>query len=426
MKLKCQVKDNKIALFVQQYEQFTILVEESIDNAFVRFNTVITSLKVLDEGFSSENYVRKFLRALHPKWRAKVMAIEDSKDLTSLSFNELIDNLKVYEVIIKKDSEMVKGKREQSRSLALKAKKESNDKESLTFDSEEEEYAMAVRDFKKFFKRRGRCGDPNHLIIECPKPPRSKNQRTFVGGTWSDSGEDEEERTKDETCLVAQASNKIQADCDCKATNIVLQGLPPDVYAIVNHHKVAKEIWDRVKLLMQGTKLSLQEKECLVVPVFNQGDDPITCLNKAIAFLTVGRQGKSYSGTGYKGNATSSGGNNTGGQARVVKCYNFQGEGHLSRQCTQPKRPRNVILDSQAVKITIPNNAAFQTEDLDAYDSDCDDVLNAKAILMANLSSYGSDVLSEDFEQTPVVDYSNNEIHSDSNIIPYSQYLQET
>ncbi|GKD06791.1 hypothetical protein Tco_1181765 [Tanacetum coccineum] len=51
---------------------------------------------------------------------------------------------------------------------------------------------------------------------------------------------------------------KLQADCDLKATNIVLQGLPPNVYAIVNHHKVAKEIWDRVKLLMQGTKLFAQ------------------------------------------------------------------------------------------------------------------------------------------------------------------------
>ncbi|GJZ85038.1 hypothetical protein Tco_0650377 [Tanacetum coccineum] len=162
----------------------------------------------LDEGFSSKNYVRKFLRVLHPKWRAKVTAIEESKDLTSLSLEELINNLKVYEVIIKKDSEMVKGKREQSRSLALKAKKESSDEESSTSDSEDEEYAMAVRDFKKFFKRRGRCGDPNHLIGECPKPPRSKNQRAFVGGTWSDSGEDEEEKTKDETCLVAQASNE--------------------------------------------------------------------------------------------------------------------------------------------------------------------------------------------------------------------------
>ncbi|GKF22039.1 hypothetical protein Tco_0074361, partial [Tanacetum coccineum] len=121
--------------------------------------------------------------ALHPKWRAKVTSIEESNDLTLQSLDELIGNLKVYEVIIKKDSEMMKGKREQSRSLALKAKKESSDEESSTSDSEDEEYTMAVRDFMKFFKRRGRCGDPNHLIREYPNPPRSKNQRDFVGET---------------------------------------------------------------------------------------------------------------------------------------------------------------------------------------------------------------------------------------------------
>nr|GEV71659.1 DUF4219 domain-containing protein/UBN2 domain-containing protein [Tanacetum cinerariifolium] len=76
-----QVKDNKINLLVQQYEQFTILKEESIDSGFARFNTIITSRKAPDEGFSSKNYVRKFLRALHPKCRAKVMTIEESKDL---------------------------------------------------------------------------------------------------------------------------------------------------------------------------------------------------------------------------------------------------------------------------------------------------------------------------------------------------------
>ncbi|GKE26007.1 hypothetical protein Tco_1441391, partial [Tanacetum coccineum] len=96
-----QVKDNKIDLLVQQYEQFVISEDESIDSAFARFNTIITSLKALDEGYSSKNYVRKFLRALHPKWRAKVTAIEESKDLTSLSLDELIGNLKVYEMIIK-------------------------------------------------------------------------------------------------------------------------------------------------------------------------------------------------------------------------------------------------------------------------------------------------------------------------------------
>ncbi|GJR10411.1 retrovirus-related pol polyprotein from transposon TNT 1-94 [Tanacetum coccineum] len=54
-----------------------------------------------------------------------------------------------------------------------------------------------------------RCGDPNHLIGECPKPPKDKNQRAFVGGSWSDSGEEDDEKVKDETCLVAQASNEI-------------------------------------------------------------------------------------------------------------------------------------------------------------------------------------------------------------------------
>nr|GEW37135.1 hypothetical protein [Tanacetum cinerariifolium] len=63
---------------------------------------------------------------------------------------------------------------------------------------------------------------------------------------------------------------KLQADYDLKATNIVLQGLPPDVYAIVNHHKVAKDIWDIVKLLMQGTSLSKQVREYKLYDEFDK------------------------------------------------------------------------------------------------------------------------------------------------------------
>ncbi|GJS21020.1 UBN2 domain-containing protein [Tanacetum coccineum] len=136
---------------------------ESIDSVFAKFNTIITSLKALDEGYSSNNYVRKFLRALHPKWRAKVTAIEESKDLTSLSLDELMRNLKVHEMIIKKDSEIVKAKGER-KSIALKAKKESSDKECSTSESKDEEYAMAVRNFKKFFKRRGQICDNKSRI----------------------------------------------------------------------------------------------------------------------------------------------------------------------------------------------------------------------------------------------------------------------
>ncbi|GKB92193.1 hypothetical protein Tco_0964465 [Tanacetum coccineum] len=163
---------------VQQYEQFVIFEDESVDSAFARFNTIITSLKALDEGYSSKNYVRKFLRALHPKRREKVTAIEESKDLTSLSLDELIGNLKVHEMIIKKDSEIVKAKVER-KSIALKAKKESNDKECSTSGSEDEE-----------------CGDPNHLIGECLKPPKDKNQRAFVEVSWSDSGEEYDEKVR--------------------------------------------------------------------------------------------------------------------------------------------------------------------------------------------------------------------------------------
>ncbi|GJZ28691.1 hypothetical protein Tco_0573338 [Tanacetum coccineum] len=138
-----QGTDNKICLLVQQYEQFIISEDESIDSAFARFNTIITSLKALDEGYSSKNYVRRFLMALHPKWRAKVMEIEESKDLTSLSLDQLIGNLKVHKMIIKKDFKIVKSKGER-KSLALKAKKESSDEESSTSESEEEEYAWQL------------------------------------------------------------------------------------------------------------------------------------------------------------------------------------------------------------------------------------------------------------------------------------------
>ncbi|GKF84479.1 hypothetical protein Tco_0249377 [Tanacetum coccineum] len=106
----------------------------------------------------------------------------------------------------------------------------------------------------------------------------------------------------------------------------------------------------------------------------------------------------------------------------------------MARQCTQPKRPRNaawfkekaMLAEALATaQILDEEQLTFLTEYLDAYDSDCDDVSNAQAVLMANLSNYGSDVISEvphsetyhndmdnqsvhalqDFEHTPVVDF---------------------
>ncbi|GJY87306.1 hypothetical protein Tco_0501934 [Tanacetum coccineum] len=166
-------------------------------------NQEVLSLKALDDGYSSKNYVKKFLRALHPKWRAK------------------------------KDSEIVKAKVER-KSLALKATKESNDEECSTSSSEDEERTTRSRDDKtgKIMRKCFRCGDPNYLIGECPKPPKDKNQKAFVGGSWSDSGEEDDKKVEDETCLVSHASSKtnnngVDLECAkmCHAHNLVNEKL---------------------------------------------------------------------------------------------------------------------------------------------------------------------------------------------------------
>nr|GEX23642.1 RNA-directed DNA polymerase, eukaryota [Tanacetum cinerariifolium] len=64
--------------------------------------------------------------------------------------------------------------------------------------------------------------------------------------------------------------NAIQADCDVKTTNIILQGLPPQVYALVSNHKVAKDLWERIQLLMQETLLTKQERECKLYDEFDK------------------------------------------------------------------------------------------------------------------------------------------------------------
>ncbi|GJU12433.1 zf-CCHC domain-containing protein, partial [Tanacetum coccineum] len=316
-----QVKDNKIDLFVQKYEEFTITNDETIDCAFSRFNTIIASLKALDESFSSRNHVRKFLRALPSKWRPKVTAIEESKDLSKLSLDELVANLKVYEVGLKKDLEIAKNKKEQYKSLALKARQVLSDEDASSSDSNDEEYAMAIRDFKKFFRRRGKfvrqtyddkkkfrkvkedkkedrrcfkCGDPNHFISDCPKKSFG-DQKAFVVGSWSDSGDDSK---KEETCLMAHSNengpykrpmipnpdndqeailepffkmtegNKKQYITNVKVMNFLLQAIPNDIYNSVDACKNAKDMWERIERLMFGYDVTSHVRHSLLLDEF--------------------------------------------------------------------------------------------------------------------------------------------------------------
>ncbi|GKB58599.1 zf-CCHC domain-containing protein, partial [Tanacetum coccineum] len=166
-----------------------------------------------------------------------VTAIEESKDLSTLPLDELIGNLKFYEVVLEKDLETSRNKKEKYKSLALKARKVLSEEEATSSDSNDEEYAMAVRDFKKNFRRRGKfvrqphedkrnfrkakedkkekddqrcfkCGDPNHFISDCPKHSFN-DQKAFVVGCWSDS---EDDSKKEEICLTAIDDNEVSSD----------------------------------------------------------------------------------------------------------------------------------------------------------------------------------------------------------------------
>ncbi|GJZ61278.1 ribonuclease H-like domain-containing protein [Tanacetum coccineum] len=110
---------------------------------------------------------------------------------------------------------------------------------------------------------------------------------------------------------------------------------------------------------------------------------------------------------------------NNSGKQRIVTCYNCKGEGHMSEQCTKPRRKQDDSWFKDKVLLVQDQASA---DDLDAYDSDCDELNTAKVALMANLSHYGSYALAE----SNVMNHSEIEITSDSNIIPYSQYVIES
>ncbi|GJX57631.1 hypothetical protein Tco_0287528 [Tanacetum coccineum] len=166
----------------------------------------------LEESFLSRNHVRKFLRALPTKWRLKVTAIEESKDLSMLPQDELIGNLRVYEVVLEKDSEASKNKKEKYKSLALKAKKVSSDEEASCSDSDDEEYAMTVKDFKKFFRRRGKfVRQPHDDKKNFRRVKEEKKRKEERRCCWSDS-EEEDDSKNDEICLMALDNNEIRSD----------------------------------------------------------------------------------------------------------------------------------------------------------------------------------------------------------------------
>ncbi|GJY51972.1 retrovirus-related pol polyprotein from transposon TNT 1-94 [Tanacetum coccineum] len=189
---------------------------------------------------------------------------------------------------------------------------------------------------------------------------------------------------------------------------------------------------------------SYNNQSQLAVPSFQPSDDPIASLNKAMAFISASftsqyppTNNKLRTSSNLRNQETIQDGRVTvqtiqGRQAqscltKAIHCYNCQKEGHTARQCTKPKRHRNlawfkekamlaealksgVILDEEHMAFLadngdtvttgqesqgIPTPAIFQTNDMDAFDSDCDEAPYVSVVLMAKLSAYDLDVLSD-------------------------------
>nr|GEW98008.1 ribonuclease H-like domain-containing protein [Tanacetum cinerariifolium] len=229
--------------------------------------------------------------------------------------------------------------------------------------------------------------------------------------------------------------------------------LPPKVYALVSTHKVTKELWERIQMPMQGTSLTKQERECklydefdkfayrngesllcitstinntsftnypsndfqssvnhnvynpsssmphveyapavyqqsefsspdtgFVVPVFQKGDDPIDAINHMMSFLT------SIVTSRYP---------STNNQLRTLSNPRQQATINNGREEELEFLADPGIAETSSTQYAVTNNAAYQADDLNAYDSDYDELNLAKIALMANLSHYGSDNLAE-------------------------------
>ncbi|XP_021713456.1 uncharacterized protein LOC110681610 [Chenopodium quinoa] len=243
-----EVKRSKIDLLMSKYERFEMQPKESIQEMLTRFTNITNELVSLGKKIPTDEQVRKVLRSLpqDERWRAKVTALQETKDFTKFNIEQLAGSLITHELHLgTSNSEGNQGK-----GLALKA----GDQEDSEVD--EEEAAMLVRRFKRMFNRNNKsrnftkkpstskidsgchkCGSLEHFIRECPlwdtekgkgkakeqvksnynKTPFNKtNIRKAMIATWGDSeSEDEEKQPEEETahlCLMAKRDEKAYND----------------------------------------------------------------------------------------------------------------------------------------------------------------------------------------------------------------------
>nr|GEU63574.1 retrovirus-related Pol polyprotein from transposon TNT 1-94 [Tanacetum cinerariifolium] len=261
------------------------------------------------------------------------------------------------------------------------------------------------------------------------------------------------------SCIRLFIKRKKHDDCDVHATNIILHGLPPDVYALVNHQEAAKGIWDRVKLLIKGTELSYQEHKCRLYNLFDkfayvQGETLYEYYWRFSQLIndmhTIGMTMQQVQGNTKFLNALPLEWSKFVTDVKLAKSFYTTNYDQLYAYLSQHERHANEVrivceryLDPLSL---VSNSQTLYNPSQSSQHSDRDDLSSAKAVLIENLSSCDSDVLSkvpysnsypndminQDLQEMPyskqthIDDFKDTQIYSDSNIISYFQYLQES
>nr|GEX12712.1 hypothetical protein [Tanacetum cinerariifolium] len=212
---------------------------------------------------------------------------------------------------------------------------------------------------------------------------------------WPTVEEDRVTRLKKYSEL--STTEAIQADCDVKATNIILQGLPPEVYALVSTHKVAKELWERIQMLMQGTSLTKQERECKLYDEFDKftyrKEETLRDFYLRFSLLLNDMNMCNMKLEQFQVNT------------KFLNTLPFEWSKFVIdvKLVDDPIDAINHMMSFLTVVVTsryhATNNqlrtSSNTQDDLNAYDSDCDEINSTKIALMENLSHYGSDNLAE-------------------------------
>nr|GEV43227.1 putative ribonuclease H-like domain-containing protein [Tanacetum cinerariifolium] len=215
--------------------------------------------------------------------------------------------------------------------------------------------------------------------------------------------------TKNGGVTVADLSQpeKDRLRADIRATNIILQGLPRNIYKLINHNTDAKDIGDNVKMLLEGSKLTKDDRESQLydeVENFRQhkGENIHDYYVRVVVQNVQGRQNR-VQGNNAKGNgvarnrgAQNRAGNSNAGQGKLIKCYNYNGIGHIARNYEEQllflaggkTKIFNDVVDEGPVQNMAQNeDNIFQADKKDAFDSDVDEAPTAQTMFMANLSS---------------------------------------